>query len=93
MLLVKIGMPIGKGGIVSVAVLDFLECINSIEAPLVFLRDKERWPLSLFFPAISIYNAGEVFAASVMIMIPAVLIFFLGDEYLETGFKAFQVKG
>ncbi len=92
-LLVKIGMPIGKGGIVSVAVLDFLECINSIEAPLVFLRDKERWPLSLFFPAISIYNAGEVFAVSVMIMIPAVLIFFLGDEYLETGFKAFQVKG
>ncbi len=92
-LLCRIGVPIGKGGIVSVAVLDFLECMNSIEAPLVFLRDKERWPLSLFFPAISVYNAGEVFAASVMIMIPAVLVFFLGDEYLETGFKAFQVKG
>ncbi|MDE7212344.1 MAG: carbohydrate ABC transporter permease, partial [Lachnospiraceae bacterium] len=73
-LLVKIGMPIGKGGIVSVAVLDFLECINSIEAPLVFLRDKHRWPLSLFFPEISVYNAGEVFAASVIIMIPAVLV-------------------
>ena len=91
-LLWKIGVPIGKGGIVSVAVLDFLECINSIEAPLVFIRDKSLLPLSLFFPAISSENVGEVFAASIIIMIPAVLVFFLGDEYLETGLQAFQVK-
>ena len=73
--------------------LDFLECINSIEAPLVFLKDKSLLPLSLFFPEVSLYNAGAVFAASVVIMIPAVLIFVLGDEHLETGFQAFQVKG
>ena len=91
-LLSKIVVPIGKGGIVAVAVLDFLECINSIEAPLVFLKDKVLHPLSLFFPEVSLYNAGAVFAASVVIMIPAVLIFLLGDEYLETGFQAFQVK-
>lgn len=91
-LLWKIGVPIGKGGIASVAILDFLECINSIEAPLVFLKNESLLPLSLFFPEISLYNAGEVFATSVMIMIPTVLVFFLGDESLETGFKAFQVK-
>ena len=92
-LLRKIVLPIGKGGIIAVAVLDFLECINSIEAPLVFLKDKSLLPLSLFFPEVSLYNAGAVFAASVVIMIPAVLIFVLGDEHLETGFQAFQVKG
>ena len=41
-LLRKVVLPIGKGGIIAVAVLDFLECINSIEAPLVFLRSQER---------------------------------------------------
>lgn len=92
-LLGRIVLPIGRGGIVAVAVLDFLECINSIEAPLVFLRDKSLLPLSLFFPAVSLYNAGAVFAASVVIMIPAVLVFILGDEHLETGFQAFRVKG
>ena len=57
-LLRKVVLPIGKGGIIAVAVLDFLECINSIEAPLVFLKDRALHPLSLFFPEISLYNVG-----------------------------------
>lgn len=92
-LLCKIVLPIGKGGIIAVMILDFLECINNIETPLVFLKDKALLPLSLFFPQVSIYNAGAVFAASVIIMLPTVLVFIIGDEYLETGFQAFQIKG
>lgn len=89
----KICMPIGKGGIISVSVLSFLEFFNIIEQPLIFLQNRNLWPLSLFFPKISLYNAGEVFAASIIIMIPAVLVFFIGEESLEEGMKAFEVKG
>lgn len=88
----KICLPIGKGGMMSVAVLGFLEFFNILEQPMIFLENQNLWPLSLFFPQISLYNAGEIFAASILTMIPAVFVFFLGSESLEQGIKAFEVK-
>lgn len=84
-------LPIGKGGVMSVAVLGFIEYFNIIEQPLIFLS-KELWPLSLFFPALTRNNSAEVFAASIVIMIPAVMVFFWGKDSLEYGIKAFGVK-
>ncbi len=88
-----IGLPLGSAGLVSAMVLGFLECWNLIEQPLAFLKDKTLWPLSLYLPNISLERAGPAFAGSTVALIPALLVFLSGRDYLEQGIVAAAVKG
>lgn len=87
-----IGIPLGSSGIVSVAVLGFLEGWNSIEQPLTFLKRQSLWPLSLYLPSISAEKVGVAFVASVIVMMPSTLIFLYGQQYLEQGIIASGIK-
>lgn len=82
---VKIGLPLGKSGILSAIVLGFLEYWNLMEQPLAFLEDKALWPLSLYLPEISWMQAGFALCASLITLIPAAFVFVLGQDYLEQG--------
>lgn len=88
----KIGIPLGKSGIFSAMVLSFLECWNLIEQPLTFLKDKTLFPMSVFLPAIEVNHAGTAFAVSVIALIPAMIIFLLGQDYLEKGISYMSRK-
>ncbi len=81
----KIGLPLGKGGIMSALVLSFLEYWNMIEQPLAFIKTKAFWPLSLYLPEIDWTQAGFAFCASVIMLIPAIFVFVMGQDYLEQG--------
>lgn len=81
----KIGLELGRGGILSAVVLGFLEYWNMIEQPLTFLKDKSLWPLSLYLPEIEWTQAGFAFSASVIMLVPAVFMFVMGQDYLEQG--------
>lgn len=87
-----IGLPLGASGIVSIFVLGFLEGWNAIEQPLTFLRSKSLWPLSLYMTSITAERVGVAFVASVIVMIPSVLIFLYGQQYLEQGIVASGIK-
>ncbi|MFG6332964.1 MAG: carbohydrate ABC transporter permease [Lachnospiraceae bacterium] len=87
-----LGLPLASGGILSAAVLGFLEYWSLIEQPLAFLKDQSLWPLSLYLPEISLEQAGYSFAASVITLIPAVFVFLSGREYLEQGIAASGLK-
>ncbi len=82
---VKLGLPLGKSGLLSAMVLGFLEYWNQMEQPMAFLEDKALWPLSLYLPEITWGQAGFSFCASVITLIPAVFVFILGQDYLEQG--------
>lgn len=82
---VKIGLPLGKSGLMSAIVLGFLEYWNLMEQPLAFLEDKALWPLSLYLPEISWMQAGFAMCASLITLIPAAFVFVLGQDYLEQG--------
>lgn len=88
----RVGLPLGSSGILSAAVLGFLETWNLIEQPLAFLKDKALWPLSLYLPEVGLNQAGTAFAASVITLIPAVLVFVMGQDYLEKGIVAAAMK-
>lgn len=85
----KIGLPLGKAGIISALVLQFLECWNMLEQPMIFLKTPSLWPLSLFQPRITAETAGAAFAASVFALLPAIWVFFAGYEFLECGISAY----
>jgi len=91
-ILIKIGIPLGSAGIISAVVLGFLEYWNMIEQPLAFLKDKTLWPLSLYLSNIGLEEAGMAFVASVITLIPCILIFIAGQEYLELGIAAGATK-
>lgn len=88
----KIGVPLGSPGMISAFVLGFLEYWNLIEQPMAFLKTKEKWPLSLYLPNIGTDQAGRAFAASVLLLLPAVLVFLAGQDYLEQGIVSTAVK-
>ena len=81
----KLGLPLGRSGLLSAMVLGFLEYWNLMEQPMAFLQDKALWPLSLYLPEITLAQAGSAFCASVITLIPAVFVFVFGQDYLEQG--------
>lgn len=88
----KLGLPLSSGGILSAAVLGFLEYWNLIEQPMAFLDDMSLWPLSLYLPEIDLEQAGYSFVASMIALIPAVFVFLAGREYLEQGITESALK-
>lgn len=87
-----IGLPLGKAGIFSAMVLGLLESWSMIEQPMIFLKTKSLWPLSILLPEIQEGSVGYAFAVSVLTFLPALLVFLAGQEYLEQGIEASSVK-
>ena len=56
------------------------------------MKNKELWPLSLYLPDIGLLEAPGAFAASVVVLLPALFIFLGGQDYLEQGIVAAAVK-
>ena len=82
------GIGLGKGGILSALVLGFLEYWNAIEQPMTYLKTEALWPLSLYLPRMIQAEMASAFAASIVTLLPAVLLFFAGQENLEQGIVA-----
>ena len=81
----RINMPLCKGGIASIAILVFFDYWNMVEQPLILLDDPDLHPLSVFLSKI---NSGEIslaFAVAVIYLIPSLLIFLYGEDYLVEG--------
>ena len=81
----QICMPLCKGGIISIAILIFIDYWNMVEQPLILLTDDQLHPLSVFLSKI---NSGEIslaFAVAVIYMVPPLLVFLYGEEYLVEG--------
>ena len=91
-LAILVGVPLGVPGILSAAVLGFLEAWNAIEQPMTFLKTKALWPLSLYLPQIAAEKLGLAMVASLVMLAPAVLIFRFGQKYLELGIQASGLK-
>lgn len=84
----RIGIPLGTPGIFSVLVLGFLEYWNAVEQPLTYLKTETLKPLSLYLPMMVKEEIRSAFAASIITLLPAVLLFLCGRESLEKGIAA-----
>ena len=87
-----VGVPLGGPGVGAAMVLGFLEYWNMIEQPLVFIKDKSLWPLSLYLPNLTQDKLSISIVASVMMLIPALLIFWWGQSDLEAGVQMSGLK-
>ena len=81
----KICLPLCKGAIYSVAILIFIDFWNMVEQPLVLLADEFLHPLSIFLSKINSGEIGLAFAVACVYMVPSLLIFLYGEDYLVEG--------
>ena len=88
----KVALPIAVPGIVSLVVLQFFENWNLVEPGLIFLRDKQKWPLSLYLTTIGQSNVDVAMASSIITILPAILIFLYGETYLLQGIRLSGLK-
>lgn len=84
-ILAKIYIPLCKGAIVSIAMLVFIDYWNMVEQPLVLMKEGTMHPLSVFLSQINTGDIGLAFAVGVVYMIPTVLMFLYGEDYLIEG--------
>lgn len=88
-ILFAIVVPLLKPAISALAILVFIDYWNVVEQAIIFIPDAARQPLSV---ALSTINPDIAFAASVVYMIPALLVFLYGQEYLVEGIQLSGIK-
>lgn len=81
----RVCLPMCKNALVSVAMLVFIDYWNMVEQPLILFSDVEMYPLSVFLSEINSGEVGVAFAVAVIYMVPTLLMFLWGEEYLEEG--------
>jgi len=78
-------IPNVKSGIAALSILTFIDTWNLVEQPLIFLNDTDKYPMSLYLSSIRSSELGISFAASIIFMIPVLLLFLYGEQYLIDG--------
>lgn len=81
----RVCMPLCKGALASVAILVFIDYWNMVEQPLILLSNADMHPLSIFLSKINSGEIGLAFAVATIYMIPCLLIFLYGEDYLVEG--------
>lgn len=84
----KICLPQCRPALYSIAILVFIDYWNMVEQPLILLEDAESQPLSVFLSNITSGEIGLAFAMATVYMIPSLLLFLHGEEYLVEGIAA-----
>ncbi len=90
----KICLPQCRSALYSIAILVFIDYWNMVEQPIVLLSDAEKQPLSVYLSTINSGEVGIAFAVAVIYMVPSLLLFLHGEEYLVEGIAySGSVKG
>lgn len=91
----RVIMPLSKAALATVGVLAFIYNWRDFLAPTVFLNDTKVQTLEV---ALQTYNAAQqqkyhlLMAGSVMVMIPLIVIFFVGQRYIVRGIAMTGIK-
>lgn len=87
-----IALPLGMPGIASLFILSFLDYWNLIEQPMTFLRSPSLYPLSLYLTRIGESNVDVAMGASILTLLPTLLLFFYCESYLVQGIQMSGIK-
>jgi len=86
----EIMLPLVKPALIVVAVFTLLTTWNDFFGPLIYLSDPDSYPLSLGLYAFRAQRSTEwamLMAASVLVTLPVILLFAVGQRYFMTGIK------
>jgi len=89
-------LPISKPALATVAIFTFQASWNDFLAPLIYLHDQSKYTISLglsFFRSSYDIHWAYLMAASLVTMLPVILVFFLAQRLFIQGIALTGVKG
>jgi multiple sugar transport system permease protein len=89
-------LPISKPALATVAIFSFQASWNDFLAPLIYLHDQSKYTISLglnFFRSSYDVRWGYLMAASLVTMLPVILVFFLAQKQFIRGITLTGMKG
>jgi multiple sugar transport system permease protein len=92
----RIILPLARPAIAAIAIFNFQGVWNDFLPPLIFLHDHSKFTISLglnFFRSSYDVHWGYLMAASLVAMLPMVLVFFLAQKQFIEGISFSGMKG
>ncbi|AGA23384.1 sugar ABC transporter ATP-binding protein [Bacillus subtilis] len=84
----RIVLPLSTPAVITVALLSFMWTWNDFLGPLIYLNDDSKFTLALGilqFKGALLIEWGPMMAASVLIILPLIIMFFVGQKYFIEG--------
>jgi multiple sugar transport system permease protein len=94
--LMYIIIPQARPALVSVAIFHFLYAWNDFYEPLIYLHSPEHWTLAVglqTFNALYAVNTNYIMAASVVMILPPIILYFLAQKIFTQGVVFTGIKG
>ncbi len=86
-ILICVVIPQAWPGIGALALLNLIDLWNSVEPPLIILREAEKLPFSVALREIGSVDISVSFACAIVYMIPVLLAFLVGRSLVMIRFK------
>ena len=89
-------VPLAKPAIATICVLGFIGCWNDFQGPLIYLSDYLKYPISMgiyMFKSAETMFVNYVMAASLVAVLPVLVIFFSAQQYFVKGIVLTGIKG
>jgi len=84
----KIIVPLSKPALITVAVFTFLGVWGDLMGPIIYLNDAKKYTLAV---GLTIFRGAYstkwnlLMAASAVIMVPPIILYFIGQRYFQRG--------
>lgn len=93
----RIMVPLSKPAVITVTIFTFVMVYNDFMGPLVYLNSESKWTVALGLASLQgalMYKTpwNFIMAASVITLIPALLVFFASQRYLVEGIVTSGMK-
>jgi multiple sugar transport system permease protein len=95
-ILLYIILPQARPALVSVAIFHFLYAWNDFYEPLIYLHSPEHWTLAVglqTFNALYAVNTNYIMAASAVMILPPIILYFLAQKIFTQGVVFSGIKG
>jgi multiple sugar transport system permease protein len=89
-------LPLSKPVVITVTIFSILYAWNDFFNPLIYLQSQDNWTISLglqMFNAIYRNNDAFLLAASVVTLIPIIILYFVAQRYFIQGVVVSGIKG
>lgn len=92
----KIMLPLSKPALLTVALFTFMATWNDYFGPLIFLSNPDHWTLAIGLRSFQTQFGGRydlMMAASILIMLPTLILFFVAQKSFIEGITFTGIKG
>lgn len=91
-------IPLVKPSMAAIAIMSFMASWNEFMQPLIYLRDMDRFPLSVGIYAMGAddtvsHDMALILAGNLLMTLPVIIIFFFFQRYFIQGVASAGVKG